>query len=133
MQLRRALIAFAVVFVGVTALAALSSPREDDREGVPASRPAPAGAPQTVAVSFRHPVEGTPPARTVRRSAHVVMRVEAGTPGDVEVAGLGLIQPAAPGAPALFDLLPARAGRFDVSLRAAGGESIRVGTLVVVD
>jgi hypothetical protein len=132
-QLRRALIAFAVVFVAVTAIAALSSPREEDREGVPASRPAPTGAPATIDVAFRHPVGGTPPARTVRRSAHVVVRVEAGTPGDVEIAGLGLIQPAAPGAPALFDLLPPRAGRFDVSLRAAGGERIPLGTLVVVD
>ena len=133
MQLRRALLAFVFVFVGVAAIAAVSSPRETDDKGVPASRPAPAGAPATLNVAFRHPVRGAPPVRDVRRGARVVVRVQAGTPGDVEIAGLGLIQPAAPGAPAVFDLIATRPGRYDVSLRAVAGESIPIGTLAVVD
>ena len=133
MHVRRALIAFVVVFVVVTAIAALTTPAErDDAPVAPTPAPAPrAAAPATVPVVFRHPVEATPPVREVRRGAHVVIRVEAGFAGDVEIAGLGLIQPVAPGTPAVFDVLPDRVGRFDVSLHSVAGERTKLGTLVV--
>ena len=133
MQVRRALIAFVVVFAVVSLIAAITAPREDDDSPATAD-PAPRAAPSpTVAVRFRHPVEGRPPVRLVRRGSQVAIRVEAGVAGDVEIPGLGLIQPVGPGTPAVFDVLATRAGRYDVSLRSVAAESTKLGTLEVAN
>ena len=134
MQVRRALIAFVVVFAVVTLIAAITAPRDDDDDSPATADPAPRAAPSpAVAVRFRHPVEGAPPVRLVRRGSHVAIRVEAGVAGDVEIPGLGLIQPVAPGTPAVFDVLATRAGRYDVSLRSVAAERTKLGTLQVAN
>ena len=133
MQVRRALVAFVVVFAIVTLIAAISAPREDD-DSPATTDPAPRAAPSTtVTVRFRHPVEGAPPVRLVRRGSHLAIRVEAGVAGDVEIPGLGLIQPVAPGTPAVFDVLANRTGRFDLSLRSVAAERTKLGTLEVAN
>jgi hypothetical protein len=132
-QLRRGLIAFAIALAVVTAVAAVSGPREDDDPAAP-SIPAPrAATPAAVTVAFRHPVEARPPERPVRNGAHVVVRVEAAVAGNVEIPGLGLIQPVAPGTPAVFDVLADRSGDYEVALLAVNGERTRLGTLAVTD
>jgi hypothetical protein len=133
MQVRRALIAFVVVFAVVTLIAVASGPREtDDSPATPAPAQRSAAA-QTVTLSFRHPVEAGLPVRQLRRGSRAVIRVETGVAGDVEIPALGLIQPAAPGTPAVFDVLAVRAGRFDVSLLSVAGERTKLGTLAVND
>jgi hypothetical protein len=132
-QLRRTLLAFALVLAAVSLAAALSSPREEE-ESPPPSGPIPrATAPAAVNVGFRHPVAKEPPVRTVRNGAHVIVRVQAQVAGNAEIAGLGLLQSVAPGTPAVFDLLAARSGRFEVSLVSVAGERTRLGTLEVGD
>ncbi|HEX8645299.1 MAG TPA: hypothetical protein VF715_00255 [Thermoleophilaceae bacterium] len=131
MQLRRALIAFAVVFAAVAIGAAISAPSGDEAPAGP-SRPIPrTTAPAAVNVAFRQPVEGQPPVRPVRLGAQVVIRVEARVAGDVEVRGLGLTAAATPGTAAVFDVLASRVGRYEVTLQPAAGERTRLGFLEV--
>ena len=131
MQLRRGLIAFALVFAAVAFGAAISAPSEDEEPAGP-SRPIPrTTAPAAVNVAFRHPAGGAPPVRAVRRGSHVVVRVEAQIAGDVELLGLGLTAAVTPGTPAVFDLLATRAGRYEVSLLSIAGERTRLGLLEV--
>ena len=134
MQFRRGLIAFVLVLAGVTAIASISAPPEEDNDPDLTAAPRPrAIAPETLQVAFRHPVEAAPPARTVRNGAHVIVRVEARIPGTVEIPGLGLIQAVAPGTPAVFDVIADRTGRYDVSLQSVAGERTELGALVVED
>jgi hypothetical protein len=132
-QLRRTLLAFVLVLAAVSLGAALTAPREEEDDSEPPARPAPrTRTPGAVTVAFRQPVEGGPPVRDVRTGAHVVLRVSARTAGEVEVTGLGLNQSVTPAAPAVFDLLATRAGRYDVVLvPLTGPERIKLGTLVV--
>jgi hypothetical protein len=130
-QLRRGLLLFALVLSAVSLGAALSAPR--DEGGEPAT-PAPAprsDTPAVTAIELRQPAPETPPVRQVRTGAHVVLRVSAREPGNVEIPGLGLLQPVSPGTPAVFDLLATRPGRYDVELVTLGAERIRLGALVV--
>ena len=133
MQLRRGLIAFALVFAAVALGAAISAPPEDEEPAGP-SLPVPrTSTPTAVDVAFRQPVEGAPPVRAVRRGAHVRIRVEAQVAGDVEVGGLGLTAAVTPGTPAIFDVLASRAGRFEVTLRPVASERTRLGLLEIND
>ena len=131
MQVRRALIAFALVFAAVTAVSVISASREeDDGPAAPPPAPRPAAA-TTVEVAFRHPVQGVPPVRDIPTGSHVVITVQAAAPGNVEIADLGLLQPVGPGTPAVFDVLADRPGRYDVSLLSVAREGTKLGTLAV--
>ena len=134
-QLRRALIAFAAVLAVVTVISALAGPGDDtNTASLPPVAPAPrASAAPPVTVAFRHPPGRTAPVRPVRNGAHVVVRVQAQVAGNVEIGGLGLVQPVTPGTPAVFDLLASRSGRFEVSLVSVAGERSRLGVLDVTD
>ena len=132
MQLRRALLAFALVLAAVSLGAALTAPREEAEEGARPRAPAPpTSTPGAVSIGLAHPVEGRPPVREVRTGAHVVLRVRARTDGNVEIPGLGLIEQVTPSAPAVFDLLATRPGRYEVVLAPLAGERIELGTLAV--
>lgn len=64
----------------------------------------------------------------------VVVTVSSPEPGEVMLEGLGRIEPVSPGTPAIFDLLPDRAGEFEVRFEPAGtGDPRLVGTLAVSD
>ena len=131
MQLRRTLIAFAVVLLAVSVGAAITAPR--DEKEAPRSRGPVARntAPGAQTLTLAHPVRGEPPVRRARVGAHVVLRVTAAVAGNVEIPGLGLLQAIAPGAPAVFDLLTRRPGRYDVTLVNVAGERTKLGTLAV--
>ena len=131
MQLRRGLILFALVLAAISFGAALSAPDEEGEPATTTPQRTRTNTPTAVVTTLRHPVEARPPVRRVRPGAHVVLRVSAGTPGNVEVPGLGLLQPVDPGAPVVFDLLASRPGRYEVVLTTLSGERIRLGTLAV--
>ena len=133
MQLRRGLIAFALVFAAVAIGVSISAPPAEEEARGP-SLPVPRStAPTAVSLAFRHPVEDAPPVRAVRRGSHVLIRVQAQVPGDVELRGLGLVAPVTPGTPAVFDVLASRTGRYEVSLLSVAGERTRLGQLEVND
>jgi hypothetical protein len=60
----------------------------------------------------------------------VNLTVESDAPGGVELPDFGESEPVAPGAPALFDILPTQPGTFDVVSTDSGKT---IGTLVVED
>jgi hypothetical protein len=130
-QLRRSLIAFAIVFAVVAMVAAITAPSEEEEAPAPSTPVPRTSTPAAVNVAFRHPVEDEPPVRPVRRGSHAIVRVQAQVAGDVEILGLGLLQPVTPGTPAVFDVLADRAGRFEVRLVSIAGERTRLGVLEV--
>ena len=131
MQLRRGLIAFALVLAAVSLGAALSAPDDEGEPATTTPQTARNASPAAVTTTLAQPVRGAPPLRRVRAGAHVILRVSAATPGNVEIAGLGLLQPVVPGTPAVFDLLASRPGRYTVSHVSLTGERTRLGALQV--
>ena len=137
MELRRALLLFAIV-LGVAAIAtSLSRPeraQRDDGSGLPdqsepAARPGPLGdRPRPISFSAARPK-----GRRLEAGRPATVTVKVPAPGQVEVEGLGLISPAAPLTPARFDLLEQRTGRYEIRFTPArGGEARSAGTLRIV-
>jgi hypothetical protein len=132
-QLRRGLLTFALVLVAVSLGASLAAPEEEGEPATTTPQRTPSSTPTATVTTLRHPVDGRPPVRRVRLGAHVVLRVTAGTPGNVEVEGLGLLEPVTETSPAAFDLLASEPGRHAVVLVTLDGERIPLGTLAVGD
>jgi hypothetical protein len=130
-QLRRGLLAFAIVLAAVSFGAALSAPDDEGEPATTTPQTARSASPQAVTTTLAQPVRGAPPVRRVRTGAHVILRVSAAAPGNVEIPSLGLLEPVAPRAPAVFDLLASRAGRFTVQHVSLTGEATRLGVLAV--
>ena len=130
-QLRRGLIAFALVLAAVSFGAALSAPDEEGEPATTTPQTARNASPAAVTTTLAQPVRGEPPVRRVRAGAHVVLRVSAAAAGNVEIPALGLIQAVSPGTPAVFDLLASRAGRYTVAHVSLSGERTRLGALQV--
>lgn len=140
MELRRALLLFAVV-LGLAAIAtSFSRPagRDDDRasdplpsrSGTATANPRERGS-QPALISFSLDRQG----RTMRLAAGqpATVTVEVIRPGQVELAGLGLSAAATPLTPARFELFERRAGRYRVRFTPAeGGEARNLGTLRIV-
>ncbi len=129
MELRRALLLFAIVLGVAAVVAALASPSSRRSDGgattAPARTPAaPAAArrPTRVRIGAR----GAPVRRTleVGRAATVVVSVD--EPGQVEIRSLGLTDAAEPHDPAVFETLPMRERRHEVLFTPAGGVRARV-------
>ena len=130
MRSRRLIIGFAVGLAVVSIASALTAPPEDeDPAPPPPVRAQPAPPPR--ALSLRYPPPPQPAVTRVRRNTQVTLRVSSTAPGQVAVDGLGLVADLTPAAPATFDVLAVRPGRFDVTVTPVGGERRRVGTLVV--
>jgi hypothetical protein len=135
MQLRRALLLFAVV-LGLGALAASLAPppdRSEDRprppaQIAPAERRGEAG--KTVNLSFQ--ARGRPRTATVGLGRHVVITVSARHAGQVSVEGLGVVSAVTPRSPAQFDLLTEREGRFRVVFLPATASAGRTAGYLVV-
>lgn len=124
------------IVLGVAALAATINPRQagPPRDDPKTSEATGRRASPPVAETFRlrFDARSPPSTRTVSRGAHVVLRVIVPEPGQVTIDGLGQALPADRDTPALFDLLPSRAGRFEVALVGADdGRERTVGTLAV--
>ena len=140
MELRRALLLFAIV-LGLAAIAtSFSRPakRADDsvteapqiERGAPTASPRPAREPPAL-ISFS--ASGEPRTRRLFVNQHATVTVEVVRPGQVELAGLGLTAAADPLTPARFDVFESRAGRYLVRfIPARSNEERTVGALQIV-
>ncbi len=147
MQARRILLFMAIALLMAGAAASLvpvpdetggtdGGASSDDMEdpataGDGADRPAREGRDRegSAEVTFR----ASKPPRTSQVDAdrRVVVTVTSTAPGQVELRGLGALQPVAAQAPAVFDLFTDTRGRFDVVYTPVDGPERRLGTLVV--
>lgn len=136
MELRRALLLFAIV-LGIAAIAtSLSGPsgREDKPERLPAAEPATPGA--TAQAAAREPAsisfstESRPRTERLEAGRPAVVAVEVARPGQVELPGLGLSGAAEPLTPARFDVLESELGSYVVRFTSAlSGEVRTIGKL----
>ncbi len=134
MELRRALLLFAIVLGVAAVVAAVAGPASRDPESTtataPASRPAPAGG-QRPPTRVRVDGRGAPVIRRLEAGRATTVVVDVAEPGQVELEGLGLTDAAEPRDPAMFETLPAERGRYRVLFAPAGGARTRVlGVLV---
>ena len=136
MELRRALLLFAIV-LGLAAIAtSVSRPRDEPSK--PASPPAastPSASPgpeSAGAEEITFEPAANPPTHRLEAGRPATVVVEVDEPGQVEIEGLGLTATAEPLTPARFDVLTSDEGKHRVKLRpAATGEPGTVGTLVI--
>ncbi len=140
MELRRALLLFAIV-LGLAAIATSVSRPPDRDDSKRDANPAPAAPSNPTAETGPVPggsVEVTfapaqkPPTERVAAGRAATVVVEVDEPGDVELAGLGLTATAEPLTPARFEVLSAREGRHPVRITpSAGGAAQTLGTLEI--
>jgi hypothetical protein len=135
MELRRALLLFAIV-LGLAAIAtSVSRPteRSDRAEKPPASEPVASPSPGPAApLELTFAPAAKPPTERLEagRPATVIVKVD--EPGQVEIDGLGLTGAVEPLTPARFDVLTSDEGSLPVLFRPAGSREPRtVGTLEV--
>ena len=135
MELRRALLLFAIVLGVAAVVAALASPSDDSDDRVATTPPAEAPTPPSGQARgpARVDLDGrrAPAARRVEigRATTVVASVEEA--GQVTIPELGLTEAAEPNDPAVFETLPARRGRYSVEFTPSGGVRARpLGELV---
>jgi len=134
MELRRALLLFAIVLGVAAVVAAVAGPasRDADRtkDTAPSPQPAPAGGgrpPARVRVDGR----GAPVTRRLETGRATTVVVTVAEPGQVELEGLGLVDAAEPRDPAVFETLPVEGGRYRVLFAPAGSVQARsLGELV---
>ena len=134
MELRRALLLFAIVLGVAAVVAAVAGPtsRDPGTASTPAPRPdtAPAGAagpPARVRVDGR----GAPVTRRLEVGRATTVVVSVAEPGQVELEGLGLTEPAEPRDPAVFETLPIEGGRYRILFAPAGDVRTRaLGVLI---
>jgi hypothetical protein len=148
MDLRRALLLFAIV-LGLAAIASsITRPSERDGDGTRTDRTtattndsgtqaaaAPkAGTAPVDPTTIRFPPGGKRQSRKLERGRPATVLVAVDVPGQVEIPSLGLTQPAEATTPARFDLLVSEAGSHRIVLRPADSEARRtpIGTLKVV-
>ena len=137
MQLRRALLLFAIV-LGLAAVAAgLSRPEErSERPREPAGRvtttPAATDGGGETEVRF---LAAEPRRRALTAGQAAEVLVDVHLPGQVEIPGLGLSATADPVTPARFDVLEERPGSYPILFAPAGADQAtdaqRAGTLVI--
>ncbi len=138
MHLRRAILLFALV-LGLTALAAAVSPRQNDPEPAIAPVPAAPAAPtQPRTLTFAPRESGLPRVKAAPTGQHVVLTVPSKEGGIVTIPLLGRTTTVSPDVPARFDLLAPPPGRYDVMFEPAGSSGLsaeprRVGTLITRD
>jgi hypothetical protein len=138
MQLRRALLLFAIV-LGLGALAAAIAPppeRTPEDAAPPAARP-PEVRPEerrgrTATVNVEFDAVGDPRTASVETGRHVLVTVAAAEPGQASLRGLGLVAPVEPESPARFDLFPERPGRYKAVVTPAGGGAGRTAGVLTV-
>lgn len=145
MELRRALLLFAIV-LGVAAIASSIARPPDgdddqaatDRGGGAGTRTGPAAAepvpesPQPTTIEFEPAAK--PQTRELEVGQPATVRVEVETPGEVSIPSLGLTEPAEPLTPAVFDVRVTDPGSHEITVQPAGPETLssEAGTLRVV-
>jgi hypothetical protein len=134
-ELRRALLLFAIVLGLAAIVASLSSPRTSKPDsGSPAVAPTETASPGTAAkpVNLRFDTARAPATRRMDTGQPARVSVEVEEPGTVELQGLGLSASAEPLTPAQFDVLSSRPGHYPVRLMAVNGVRARtVGAIVI--
>jgi hypothetical protein len=148
MDLRRALLLFAIV-LGLAAIASSITRPSDgggddtnadratettgDSSDPPAATPSP-GTPPVDPTTIRFSSSGKRELRKLEPGRPATVLVTVDVPGQVEIPSLGLTQPAEPVTPARFDLLVPQAGSHRIVLRPADAEAgeAPIGTLEVV-
>ena len=125
------------IFLLLTTLAAALDPRPLRTPPPPAPAPlAPAeGGERNDARTVAMRLEGSdrrPWERRVSAGTHVVLTVTVDTPGEVALEGLEQVVSATPEAPAVFDLLATRPGRYPVLLTPVASGPRQLGALVIV-
>ena len=135
MELRRALLLFALVLGLAALVTSVSRPRES-RDPPPEPPPATAvaapraGAEEPLEVRFEQASTRRARRLEVGRPTTVIVAVD--EPGEVLIEGLGLSATAEPLTPARFDVLASEAGRHPVRFTPAGSrEGELVGALDV--
>jgi len=144
-ELRRALLLFAIVLGLAAVVSSLANPRtSEDRAADEPARTAPEANPSSGSTATAQPAAGQTavirfavgkPRKTETVRAETAATVEASVeePGEVRIDGLGLITQATPLTPARFDVLSTRPGRYPVRFRAVpDSESRLLGFLQVV-
>jgi hypothetical protein len=139
-ELRRALLLFAVVLAVAAIVSSIANPPERGGDDPPATDAGP--APTASAPDARRPLTRTvgfpatakPRTRTLEAGQPATVRVEVETPGQVEIPSLGLTAPAEPLTPAVFEVLVSVAGEHPIVVQPAGSETLpsKIGTLEVV-
>ncbi len=139
MELRRALLLFAIVLGLAAIVTSVSRPERaprDDGSGLPdASEPLPSASPgplgdRPALISFS---AAKPKVRLLKAGRPATVTVKVPRPGQVELKGLGLSAPAEPLTPARFEVLERRPGRYDVSFTPVEGREARsAGTLRIM-
>ena len=121
------------IFLLISGVAASLDPRPLRDPSPPAQIPAaPAPLPASAAQAREVRLDGRErERRRIRAGAHVILTVEVDEPGEVAIDGLELIGSASPEAPAVFDLLPRRPGRYPVLFTPVGSAARDIGSLLV--
>jgi hypothetical protein len=140
-ELRRALLLFAIVLGLAAIVTSFSRPAQRENEDASDGRTVQPGraragprrmAPQPVGISFS--TTGEPRREQLAANRPATVTVATRQPGEVELAGLGLAGAAEPLTPARLEVLETRPGRYRVRFTPAGTEDTRtVGTLRIVD
>ena len=123
---RRLLVPVTVLFLVLLVLGSLGPSDQATRpETTPTTQAPRAGAEPARTVELTLPAEGDVEARV---GDLVTLTVTSDEIGGVQLPDFGETEPVAPEAPAIFDLLPTEAGRFEVVSAETGEE---IGALVV--
>jgi hypothetical protein len=143
MELRRALLLFAIV-LGLAAIAStIARPPErggDKTTDTAASAPAesepsagsPARTPQPATIEFR--TGAKPQTHELEQGQPATVLVEVETPGQVNIPSLGLTDTGEPLTPAMFEILVIQPGSHAIMVQPAASETLpsKVGTLKIV-
>lgn len=142
MELRRALLLFAIVLGLAAVVSSLARPPRDQTgaQSDPAGRPDAPSTPTATAQPAHSPVPtirfvvGRPRrTQTLKAGSAATVTVVVEEPGEVTLGGLGLTAGADPLTPARFDVLSTRPGRHPVRFRAVPDtESRLLGVLQIV-
>jgi hypothetical protein len=144
MELRRALLLFAIV-LGLAAIASTIA-RPPDRGGdetdTGASAPPAkseqsatspgARTPQPTMIEFRN--RAKPQTQTLEQGQPATVLVDVETPGQVDIPSLGLTDTGEPLTPAMFEILATEPGSHPIMVQPAASETLpsKVGTLKIV-
>jgi len=141
-ELRRALLLFAIVLGLAAVVSSLARPPRDQTgaQSDPAARPEVPSTPTATARPVHGPVPtirfvvGRPRmTQTLKAGSAATVTVVVEEPGEVTIGGLGLNEEADPLTPARFDVLSTRPGRHAVRFRAVPDtESRLLGVLQIV-
>ena len=139
MELRRALLLFAIVLGLAAIVTAVSRPPEraqrDEEAATPSERPDPTARPApdrhtAASISFS---AAKPRTERLDAGRPATVTVKVSVPGQVELPSLGLSATAEPLTPARFEVLENGPGRHAVRFTPArGGEARNAGTLRIV-